>query len=370
MSFLLQRVSVNVQRKCAAPGGSSTPLRDTSQVPSRGTRVAFETGMMCQRMPAGRVAGRPDDSQGDELHRTCAVHLELPARFAPARMAAKAFGAPFLSLPAPRLPNRRSESRARAITASLTIHTLAVLLAIVLGNARRTPPSMADKDERAESVRLVFFAQPGPPAGGGGGGARNRAPASRASNAGRDRITRPVAPPILAQPLSSERPLPTQQVTIPAVPLADGLHSQIGALQGLPSAVPSQGPGSGGGAGGGVGSGIGGGLGSGVGPGSGGGAGGGAYRLGDGVSPPIVLRQVRPSYTPEAVRNRIQGSVLLEVVVLRTGHVGEARVVRSLDRGLDLQAIEAVRAWQFLPGRRGDIAVDVLVSIVMDFAIR
>ena len=298
------------------------------------------------------------------------MHLELQSRHAPALVAAVADAVPFLNLPAPRLPDRRPETRARGLTASLVVHALAVLLVIVIGNGRQASELVVHADKRVAPVRMVFFAQPGPGGGGGGGGARTRAPASRASVPGRDRITRPVAPPIVAQPQPLDTPLPAQQVAIAAAPLAAGVTLQAGVLEGLPTAVPSHGPGWGGGAGDGDGSGIGSGRGPGVGPGSGGGTGGGVYRPGGGVSPPILVMQVRPSYTPDAMRNRIQGSVLLEVVILHTGQVGDARVVRSLDRGLDAQAIEAVRAWQFLPGRRGGTAVDVLVSIIMDFAIR
>ena len=37
-----------------------------------------------------------------------------------------------------------------------------------------------------------------------------------------------------------------------------------------------------------------------------------------GVSLPTVLKEVKPAYTAEAIRNRIQGTVLLAVVVLWT----------------------------------------------------
>ena len=283
-------------------------------------------------------------------------------------MAAEVDASPFLNLPSPRLPGRRSETRARGLTVSLAIHALAVLLVIVIGNGRPSP--LVQEETRVQAPRMVFLALPGPGGGGGGGGNRTRAPTSRALAAGRDRITRPVAPPIVANTQPLDTLLPAQQVAIPALPLAAGVTAQVGVLDGLPASVSSQGPGSGGGAGAGEGSGIGSGRGPGVGPGTGGGTGGGVYRAGGGVSSPILVRQVRPSYTPDAMRNGIQGSVMLEVVVLHTGDVGDVRVLRSLDRGLDAQAIEAVRAWQFLPGRRGGTPVDVLVSVIMDFTLR
>jgi protein TonB len=82
------------------------------------------------------------------------------------------------------------------------------------------------------------------------------------------------------------------------------------------------------------------------------------------------VTQIRPSYTTDALRNRIQGSVTLEAIVRRDGVAGAIRVIKPLDAGLDAQAIEALRQWRFRPGRLGDTPVDVLVSVVIDFTIR
>jgi protein TonB len=97
--------------------------------------------------------------------------------------------------------------------------------------------------------------------------------------------------------------------------------------------------------------------------------GGGAYRPGGAVSNPVLLTQVRPTYTDEALRNRIQGSVELELIVRQNGEPDAIRVVRSLDRGgLDVEAVRAVRQWRFRPGRIGDTPVDVLVTIIVNFS--
>ena len=68
---------------------------------------------------------------------------------------------------------------------------------------------------------------------------------------------------------------------------------------------------------------------------------------------------------------KVQGSDFLEVVVQRDGTTRDIRVVRSLDpNGLDLEAVHAVEAWRFNPGRLNGVPVDVLVTIALDFAIR
>jgi protein TonB len=107
-----------------------------------------------------------------------------------------------------------------------------------------------------------------------------------------------------------------------------------------------------------------------MGPGSGGGFGGGAYRLGAGVTPPTLLKQVMPKYTADAMRQRIQGLVALEVVISREGIPIAIRVTRSLDPGLDDEAMAAARQWRFAPGRVGDTPVDVVVTLLLDFNVR
>jgi protein TonB len=88
------------------------------------------------------------------------------------------------------------------------------------------------------------------------------------------------------------------------------------------------------------------------------------------VTSPRILSQTKPRYTVDALRAKIQGSVWLEVVVTREGRPDAARVVRSLDPDLDAEAISAVREWRFAPGRLANVPVDVVVTVVMDFAIR
>ncbi len=120
----------------------------------------------------------------------------------------------------------------------------------------------------------------------------------------------------------------------------------------------------------GLGTGVGSGRGQGLGAGSGGGIGGGAYRPGGSVSAPRVIAEAKPTYTTEALAERIQGSVVLEVVVQANGEPSNIRIVHSLDPGLDEQAVKATRQWRFEPGRLGGMPVDVLVTIILDFWIR
>jgi protein TonB len=95
------------------------------------------------------------------------------------------------------------------------------------------------------------------------------------------------------------------------------------------------------------------------------------YRPGGPVSSPRLIKEVRPKYTSDALRNSLQGTVWLEVVVTRDGRTSQIRVVKSLDHGgLDQEAVAAVAEWRFEPGRLAGEPVDVLVTILIGFSIR
>jgi TonB family protein len=226
------------------------------------------------------------------------------------------------------------------------------------------------------SSNIIWLQQPGPGGGGGGGGNRMKEPPRKAELPGKDKITVPVAkPPKLEvqQQQAKNEPPPLAPVNIPAKSMAaaqDTLGGVIEAPPGPPTL--SQGSGTGGGAGTGSGTGIGPGTGSGLGPGSGGGTGGGVYQPGNGVSFPVKLKEVRPQYTSDAMRAKVQGTVLLQCVVKPDGTVGNVEVIRSLDPtfGLDQEAVKAAKQWLFRPGMRMGEPVSVLVTIELTFTLR
>jgi TonB family protein len=94
------------------------------------------------------------------------------------------------------------------------------------------------------------------------------------------------------------------------------------------------------------------------------------YKPGDGVSAPVVVKEIKPQYTPAAMRARVQGTVTLECVVQPDGTVGDARVTTSLDPGLDAEAIKAARQWRFKPGTKDGKPVPVAVALELTFTLR
>jgi protein TonB len=96
------------------------------------------------------------------------------------------------------------------------------------------------------------------------------------------------------------------------------------------------------------------------------------YRSGDGVTLPVPVKQVKAGYTTAAQAARVEGTVVLEIVVRADGSVGDVKVVRSLDKetGLDDQAVGAMRQWEFRPGRKDDKPVAVRVYVEMTFTLK
>jgi protein TonB len=216
-----------------------------------------------------------------------------------------------------------------------------------------TPAQSAVVPEPIDPTRLVFLVSPGPGGGGGGGGVRSARRAPRLERRGVEApaISVPdVAPDPVPAPAPPEpEPLETRTIVAPVVAAAATTRD---ADTGTP--------------GGGMGEGVG----RGIGDGSGGGTGGGPYRPGSGIEPPRLLREVKATYTDEARRRGISGSVVLEIVIRSDGSVGAVTVQRGLGAGLEQRAVDAVRQWRFAPARRLGSPVDVLVEVSVDFTLR
>lgn len=271
----------------------------------------------------------------------------------------------------------RSNWRVRVAGAVLPLFALALVLAV----ASRVPivqqTAVREVHERFSLtfLDLTFLESNGPGGGGGGGGNRNPDPPRQAEGRGRDHATVTAPRPRTLEPVaeSKDAALPRPEPDLPIQAAAMGIRDLPGVITGMPSGADpaSLGSGEGTGAGSGRGSGVGSGTGSGFGEGSGGGMGGGVYRPGSGVTAPQLLHEVKPNYTPDALRLRIQGVVRMEAVVMPDGSVGRVRITRSLDSsfGLDQEAVVAVKQWRFRPGEYRGQPVAVAVTIEMAFTV-
>jgi TonB family protein len=86
------------------------------------------------------------------------------------------------------------------------------------------------------------------------------------------------------------------------------------------------------------------------------------------VTPPVPTYRPEPGYTPQARHDKIEGTVVLWIVVDAQGNVTDAREVsKPLGDGLDEKAIENVKAWKFKPATRNGVPVLVRVMVEVTF---
>jgi TonB family protein len=93
----------------------------------------------------------------------------------------------------------------------------------------------------------------------------------------------------------------------------------------------------------------------------------GAYRVGGGVAAPSLIFKVEPGYSQEAQIMKMQGTVILRIVVGGDGVPGNISVMRQLGYGLDEKAVETVRQWRFKPGMKDGVPVPVSAQVEVNF---
>jgi TonB family protein len=95
------------------------------------------------------------------------------------------------------------------------------------------------------------------------------------------------------------------------------------------------------------------------------------YKKDDGVILPRVLKEVKPNYTADALRAKINGVVQLELIVEPDGGISRPLVVRSLDQryGLDDEAVKAAQQWRFSPALKDGLPIRMAISMGMTFSI-
>jgi TonB family protein len=86
-----------------------------------------------------------------------------------------------------------------------------------------------------------------------------------------------------------------------------------------------------------------------------------------GVNPPRVLSKTNPRYTREAEGALIQGTVIYQLVVDKSGHPRDIRVLSPIGYGLDELGEQAIRKWTFAPGMKDGQAVNVPAQVEINF---
>ena len=76
-------------------------------------------------------------------------------------------------------------------------------------------------------------------------------------------------------------------------------------------------------------------------------------------------------YPPMAAENNIQGRVVVQFVVTKTGSIGEVKVVRGKDPDLDKEAVRVVKSLpKFIPGKMNGHPVNVWFTLPVNFRLQ
>ncbi len=218
------------------------------------------------------------------------------------------------------------------------------------------PPRIIGPLTKFRDLPLVFSGS-----NGGGGGNFDKLPASR-GNPPSASLNDQIVPPNVMMPTETPK-LPAEETVrvAPDVNLPEG--GQIGDPMSQFSRVLSNGPGGPGG----IGPGCCDGLGDSTGPYLGSGP-PGIFPAGrKGVTVPQVVYNPEPSFSDEARKAKVQGVVLLLLVVGKDGRPYDVRVGQSLGMGLDEKAIEAVGRWRFKPATLNGQPVATQIAVEVDF---
>ncbi len=102
-------------------------------------------------------------------------------------------------------------------------------------------------------------------------------------------------------------------------------------------------------------------------------------QLDEGISPfnrpsgvlygPVPVIKVDPKYPVEAIRENIEGEVVLYAIIRANGSVDSIQIVRHLDPLVDREAVAALAQWKFRPAtRKGKpVAVEAVVHIPFNY---
>jgi TonB family protein len=91
------------------------------------------------------------------------------------------------------------------------------------------------------------------------------------------------------------------------------------------------------------------------------------YKVAQLQTPPKVVSKVEPGYTDHARSAKIEGTTVLSLMIDAQGRAHQIRVTRSLDKGLDQQAIDAIEKWHFAPGIKDGKPVRAAATIEVNF---
>ena len=96
----------------------------------------------------------------------------------------------------------------------------------------------------------------------------------------------------------------------------------------------------------------------------------GPLPIANGVKAPTVIRRVEPIYPMVALRARMNGSVVLQCIIDKSGRIRDVHVMSSTFAAFEQPAIDAVQQWLFAPGTLKGQPVDTIFELTVKFQVR
>jgi TonB family protein len=87
--------------------------------------------------------------------------------------------------------------------------------------------------------------------------------------------------------------------------------------------------------------------------------------VGGDVKAPVVVHRVEATYPEEARKRGVNDIAILELVIDKTGHVVDAKILKDVPYGGSEAALAAVKQWTFKPGTRNGQPVDVVFNLTV-----
>ena len=87
------------------------------------------------------------------------------------------------------------------------------------------------------------------------------------------------------------------------------------------------------------------------------------------ATPPKVTSNPGPRYTADGRKNKIEGTVILDFVVMPDGTPQEIQVTQGLGHGLDEESVNTLKQWHFEPGTVEGKAVPVKFTAFLNFSL-
>ncbi len=96
----------------------------------------------------------------------------------------------------------------------------------------------------------------------------------------------------------------------------------------------------------------------------------GPIMVGGDVKKPVRVHDPQPSYTELARRARIQGVVIVQAIIDKTGNVTAVKVLKGLPMGLDQATVDAIKRWRFKPATLNGKPVEVYYNLTVNFQLQ